>query len=441
MPFLVAAINVALPTMAREFNMEAVVMGWVSTVYFLAIAMVQVPCGRLADIFGRRKMFIIGLVLAAGSSFLAAFATSVPMLIISRVIQGIGAGMSFNNSIAILTTTIPAQERGRALGITMAGTYLGLSLGPFIGGVLTRQLGWQSIFHLSGVLGLVLLGLVFWALRREWIEAAGEKFDLIGSLAFAVSLAAFMYGFSVVNTVVGIILVVVGILGFIFFVRWENWTEVPVFNLKIFRRNRVFTLSSLAALITYVSTFAITFLLSLYLQYVKDYEADEAGLVLIVSSVLMAICTPLSGRISDRIEPALVASVGLAINCVALFLLIFVGSGTSLWYIILALAIYGVGIGLFSSPNSNAIMGSVENRILGVASGTLGTTRTAGMMLSMGIIMVLFSVYVGGSEITREVYPEFLDSMRVGFIIFTVVSALGFITQLSARKTKPAGHS
>jgi MFS family permease len=386
-------------------------------------------------------MFIIGLLLAAGSSFLAAFATSVPMLIISRVIQGIGAGMSFNNSIAILTTTIPSQERGRALGITMAGTYLGLSLGPFIGGVLTRQLGWQSIFHLSGILGLVLLGLVFWALRREWIEAAGEKFDLVGSLAFAVSLAAFMYGFSVVNTVVGIILVVVGILGFIFFVRWENRTEVPVFNLKIFRRNRVFTLSSLSALITYVSTFAITFLLSLYLQYVKDYEADEAGLVLISASVLMAIFTPISGRISDRIEPRLVASVGLAINCVALFLLIFVGSGTSLWYIILALAVYGVGIGLFSSPNSNAIMGSVENRILGVASGTLGTTRTAGMMLSMGIMMVLFSIYVGGSEITREVYPEFLDSMRVGFIIFTVVGVLGLITQLSARKTKPVGHS
>jgi MFS family permease len=155
----------------------------------------------------------------------------------------------------------------------------------------------------------------------------------------------------------------------------------------------------------------------------------------------MAIFTPISGRISDKIEPRLVASVGLAVNCLAVFMLIFVGGGTSLWYILLALAVYGIGIGLFSSPNSNAIMGSVENRILGVASGTLGTTRTAGMMLSMGIMMVLFSIYVGGSEITREVYPEFLKSMRVGFIIFTVVGALGLLIQVLARKTTPTGNS
>jgi EmrB/QacA subfamily drug resistance transporter len=438
MPFLVASINVALPTMAREFNMEAVVMSWVSTVYFLAIAMVQVPCGRLADIFGRRKMFIIGLLLAVAGSFLAALSNSVALLIVSRIIQGVGAGMSFNNSIAILTSVIPSEERGRALGITMAGTYLGLSLGPFIGGVLTRLLGWQSIFYMSGIFGLVLVGLVFWALRREWIEARGEKFDLIGSVTFAVSLAAFMYGFSEVNTVVGIILVAVGILGFVFFVRWENRAETPVFNLRIFRHNRVFTLSSLAALITYMSTFSITFLLSLYLQYVKDFEPDHAGLVLVAASVLMAIFTPISGRISDRIEPRLVASVGLSLNCLALFLLIFVGSDTSLWYIIMALAVYGIGIGLFSSPNSNAIMGSVENRILGVASGTLGTTRTAGMMLSMGIMMVLFSIYVGGSEITREVYPEFITSMRVGFIIFTVIAGIGLVTQLFAKPKAPA---
>jgi EmrB/QacA subfamily drug resistance transporter len=433
MPFLVAAVNVALPTMARDLNMEAVVMSWVGTVYFLAIAIIQVPCGRLADIFGRRKMLIIGLGLTVIASFMAAFANSVPMLIISRAIQGVGAGMSFNNIIAILTTIIPSEERGRALGISMAGTYLGLSLGPFIGGVLTRHFGWQSIFYISGIMCAILMGLVFRVLRREWTEARGEKFDLVGAIAFGISIAVFMYGFSIVNTITGIILVAVGIIGFIFFVWWENRVEHPVFNLQIFRKNRVFVFSSLAALITYCSTFAITFLLSLYLQYVKDFRPDEAGMVLISASVLMAIFTPVSGRISDRIEPRLVSSVGLLLNCVSLILLIFVGSGTALWYVILALVIYGIGIGLFSSPNSNAIMGSVEKRILGVASGTLGTTRTAGMMLSMGIMMVLFSVYVGQSEITRELYPEFLDSMRVGFIIFSVIGALGLITQMAAR--------
>ena len=435
MPFLVAAVNVALPTMARELNLEAVVMSWVGTVYFLAVAIVQVPCGRLADIFGRRKMFIIGLALTVISSFMAAFATSVPMLIISRALQGVGAGMAFNNSIAILTATFPSEERGRALGISMAGTYLGLSLGPFIAGVLIRQFGWPSIFHASGIMSLVLVIMVFWALKREWNDARGEKFDLVGAITFGISLAVFMYGFSIINTMLGIVLAVVGILGIIFWVRWENRVESPVFNMKLFRNNRVFIFSSLAALVTYSSTFEIGFLLSLYLQYVKDFQPDEAGLVLISSSVLMTIFTPISGRISDKIEPRLVALVGLALNCVALVLLIFVGSSTELWYIILALAIYGIGIGLFSSPNSNAIMGSVENRALGVASGTLGTTRTAGMMISMGIMMVLFSIYVGQSEITRELYPEFLKSMRVGYIIFSVIGFLGLIIQMAARNT------
>ena len=437
MPFLIASVNVALPTMARDLNMEAVVMSWVGTVYFLAVAIVMVPCGRLADIFGRRKMFIIGLVLTVISSFMAAFATSVPLLIISRALQGIGSGLAFTNSIAILTSIIPSEERGRALGISTMGTYLGLSMGPFIAGVLIKQFGWPSIFHAAGIMSLVLLGLVFWALRREWTDARGEKFDLVGSITFGIALVVFMYGFSVINTVPGIILVVVGILGLIFWVRWENRVESPVFNLKLFRKNRVFIFSSLAALVTYSSTFAISFLLSLYLQYVKDFKPDEAGLVLVASSVLMAIFAPISGRISDKIEPRLVASVGLALNCVALVLLIFVGSGTALWYIILALAVYGIGIGLFSSPNSNAIMGSVEHRVLGVASGTMGTTRTAGMMLSMGIMIVLFSIYVGQSEITRELYPEFLKSMRVGYIIFSVIGVLGLITQLAARNPSP----
>ena len=447
-PFLVASITVALPSMARELNMEAVVMSWVSTVYFLALAIIMVPCGRLADIFGRRKIFIIGLVVTIASSFLAAFATTVPMLIIGRALQGIGSGMALTNSLAILTSVMPSEERGRALGINMGGTYLGLSLGPYIAGVLIRHFGWPSIFHASGIMSVILLILVLWVLKKDTTEARGEKFDFIGSIAFGISIAVFMYGFSelpnsavlsfslgtAVISIPGYALLIIGMIGLGFFVWWENRVEHPVFNLKIFRKNRVFVFSSVAALVTYISSFAVSFLLSLYLQYIKDYRPDEAGLVLVASSILMTLFTPISGRISDKIEPRLVASVGMAVVCVSLILLIFVGSGTGLWYIILALAVYGTGMGLFSSPNSNAIMGSVEKRILGVASGTLGTTRTAGMMLSMGIAMVLFAFYMGQAEITPELYPEFLKSMRTGYIIFSAIGVLGLIIQLAARK-------
>lgn len=439
MPFLIAAVNVALPTMGRDLRMEAVTMTWVSTIYFLALAMAQVPLGRLSDILGRKRMFIIGLLVAAAASVLGGLAQSVPVLLVSRALQGMGAGLTFNNSIAILSSVYGREERGQALGISMAGTYIGLALGPLLGGLITEYLGWRSIFFISTGLMLLLVVLVYLALKTEWREARGEGFDLAGALIYTVAIALFMYGFSEVTTVRGVILLVVGIGGLLYFVRWESRVPSPLFHLDLFRANRVFVFSNLATLVTYLSTFAVTYLLSLYLQYIKDMAPDRAGMVLAVSSVLMAVFTPISGRISDRIEPRLVASVGMALNCIALFMFIFLGAGTGLGYIFVALAVYGLGIGLFSSPNTNAIMGAVQQRMFGVASGTVGTMRTAGMMLSMGIMIVLFALYLGDAEIVPANYPDFLASVRTGFIVFTALGFGGFISQVLAKGgTAPA---
>jgi MFS family permease len=433
-PFLSAAINIAIPTIRREFGMEAVLMTWVGTIFFLAIAMVQVPCGRLADIYGRKKLFIVGLLVTIFASILGSFANSVAMLLISLGLLGMGSGIIFNNSVAILTSVFPADQRGRVLGISTGGTYAGLSLGPFIGGILTRAFGWQSIFMLCGFLSIVLLALIFYALKGEWREAAGEKFDIKGSIAYAISIVASIYGFSSLPSVPGIVVLLLGITGLIIFARWEIRTASPIFDVNLFRKNRVFFFSNLAVFVSYIATFATSFLLSNYLQDIKELSPDRAGLILIIASVLMAIFTPISGRISDKLEARLVASVGMALNCVALFLLTFVNADTGLWYIMMALAINGLGIGIFASPNTNAIMGAVDKKSLGVAAGTLGTMRTAGMMVSMGTIMILFSVFIGQVEIAPVNYPQFLTSMRTGFIIFTVVSILGLFCQLVARQ-------
>jgi len=433
MPFLVAAINVAIPTIRRDFAMEAWVMAWVGTIYFLSIAMVQVPFGRLSDIYGRKKLFIIGLLVTILASVLGIFANSIALLFISLALMGAGSGIMFNNSISILTSVFPAESRGRVLGISTAGTYIGLSAGPYIGGVLTNAYGWQSIFILAGFLSVVLLALVFYALKGEWHEAKNERFDVVGSITYAISIALFIYGFSSLPGVLGIVLFVIGAAWLVVFARWEGRTPFPIFDLSLFSKNRVFFFSNLAIFISYIATFAVSFLLNLFLQDIKGFAPDRAGLVLITASVLMAIMTPISGRISDKIEPRLVASVGMALNCVALLLLVFVNAATPIWYIMVALAINGLGIGIFASPNTNAIMGSVARKSLGVAAGTLGTMRTAGMMVSMGIMMILFSLYLGQTEITPQVHPEFLSSIRTGFIIFTVISVFGLLFQLVAR--------
>jgi EmrB/QacA subfamily drug resistance transporter len=433
LPFLVAAVNVALPTMAREMKMEAVMMTWISTSYFLAIGVVQVPFGRLSDILGRRKLFILGLSLSACGSFLGAFATSVPVLLASRVLQGFGSGISFNVAVAILSAVFPGKERAKALGISQSGTYLGLSLGPLFGGLLTDQFGWKSIFFISGVLGVLLVTLVITGLKAEWREARGEKFDIKGSIIYAFGIASFFYGFSSLPSTTGIILCPIGAVALVFFVWWESRVPSPIFNIALFRGNRIFIFSNIAALVTYLSTFAINYLLSLYLQYIKGFSADKAGLVLICASVLMTTFTIIAGFLAQRMESRLLATFGMALDFIATVMLIFLGNDTALWYVILTLMIYGTGIGLFVSPNTNAIMGSVDKKVLGVASGTLGTMRTAGMMISMAVTMVLFSVYIGQAQITSAYYPQFLTSVRVGFIIFSAFGLGGVIAQMIAR--------
>jgi MFS family permease len=433
-PFLVSSINVALPKMTAQFHMEAVVMTWVNTIYFLAIAMVQVPMGRLADIYGRKKLIILGILIALVAAVGGAMAKSVGVLLVSRAFQGIGAGMTFNIIIAVLTSIFPAETRGKALGISMAGTYGGLIMGPLIGGIMTERLGWPSIFILSAVFNLFLLLLIFLFIKAEWRDARDEKFDLTGSLIFAIGIIMFTYGFSSLPKVMGVIFTLAGLIVLACFVRWELKQSNPVMDLRIFKNNRIFLFCNLSTLANYMATYAVTFLLSLYLQYINAYSPQKAGLVMIAASIPMTIFTPLAGRISDKIEPRLVAATGLIVGCVALVMLIFLGNNTPLWYILIALVLYGTGIGLFSSPNTNAIMGAVDKKVLGVASGTVGTMRTSGMMLSMGIMMIIFALYIGQAEITSQYYPQFLTSTKVGFLIFTVIGVFGVVAQLAARK-------
>jgi len=434
--FMFSSVNIALPTIGKEFATEAVLLGWVANATILAAAAVLLPVGRLADIYGRKKIFLYGTLLFAVSSFLCAISHSAISLIAYRILQGISAGMTMGISVAILTSVFPVEERGRAIGINVAAVYLGLSLGPFLGGVLTQHLGWRSIFFLSAFLCLVVAVLIFWRLKGEWAEARGERFDVVGSIVFGISLVVMIYGFTVLPTTLGFLLVVLGGLGMVAFVRWEAKVASPILNIGLFRKNTVFVFSNLATLINYSATFAAIFLLSFYLQYTKGFPPQTAGLILIAQPAVMAIVSPVAGRLSDRIEPRIIASVGMAFTCVALLLLVFLTEETALGFIIGSLVIFGLGAGFFSSPNTNAIMGSVAKKYLGVAAGVLGTMRTSGMTLSMGIVMILFSIYIGKAQITPEYYPAFLTTVKVSFVIFTALCFGGTFAQLAGRKAR-----
>jgi MFS family permease len=339
--------------------------------------------------------------------------------------------MIFGTGIAILTSVFPASERGRVLGINVAAVYAGLSAGPFIGGMLTEHLGWRSVFLSNVPVGLLIIAILFWILRGEWAEAKGEKFDIAGSIIYSLSLVPLMYGFSLLPRLTGLWLIIAGVVGMVLFVRWELKVDSPVFNMRLFRKNTVFTFSNTAALLNYAATHALTFLLSLYLQYVKGFGAEAAGIILVSRPIVMATTSPIAGRLSDRIEPRVVASVGMALVVVGLIMLVFVNQDTTVGFLIASLVVSGLGFGLFSSPNMNAIMGSVERRFYGVASGTAGTMRLLGQMSSMGIATMIFAIYIGRAQITPETHDQFLTSVRVAFLVFAALCFAGIFASLA----------
>jgi EmrB/QacA subfamily drug resistance transporter len=439
-PFMDSAMNLALPSISQEFAMDAVLFSWVRTAYLLAAAMFLVPLGKIADIHGRKRIFTYGAAIFTLAALLIGLSTSASMLIATRVLQGIGSAMIFGTGMAILTSAFPPHERGRVLGVNVAAVYLGLSLGPSIGGFLTEELGWRSIFLITALLGLIVITFVIWRLKGEWAEARGESFDFLGSVLYSLALLLLMYGFSRLPLVLGAGLILVGAVALIAFVAWEMKAKNPVLNLKLFRENRPFAFSNLAALINYGAVSAVAFLLSLYLQYIKALTPKEAGLVLIFQPIVQATFSPLAGWLSDRIEPRIVASAGMVFTAAGLGILALLSAATSFGIIIACLIMLGFGFALFSSPNMNAIMGSVERRFYGVASGTLGTMRLVGQTFSMGVVTLLFALVIGRVEITPEYYASFLTSMKTAFTIFALLCIGGIFASLTRGRIHQDGR-
>ena len=434
--FTGSSINIALPSIGRELKMDAVLLGWVATSYILASATLLLPFGRLADIHGRKRIFIYGIITYTIASLLLSFVPSASALISLRVVQGVGSAMIFSTGIAIVTSVFPAGERGKALGITAAMTYLGLSLGPVLGGILTQYFGWRSIFLAMVPLGAITVALLLAKVKGEWAEARGEKFDFIGTTSYSLSLIAIIYGFSLLPASLGIWLTAAGVAGIFAFVRQEVKLAHPLLDINLFRKNRVFAFSNLAQLFSYSAAFAVGFLMSLYLQYIKGLSPQNAGLILVVMPAVQAGFSPFAGRLSDRIEPRILASTGMGLITVGLALFTSLHESTTLGFIMGGLITIGLGFGFFASPNTNAIMSSVRERRYGVASAILATMRQIGMMFSMGIAMLLFSLYIGRVEITAPYYPLFLKSTRIAFTIFTALCSAGIAASLARGKTR-----
>ena len=432
--FMGSAINVALPIIGKEFKADAILLSWLSTSYLVTTAVLLIPVGKLSDIYGRAKFFKLGVIIFAVFSLLCGFSVSALMLLILRALQGIGASMLFSTSTAILVSAFDAKDRGKVIGINIASVYTGLSSGPFLGGLITHYLNWRCIFFITFFIGIISLLTMMIKIKTEWREEIKEQFDTAGSIIFILTLTILMIGFTFLPGIPGFIMLLAGTTGLFIFLKLEDKRPYPMLNIKLFSKNKTYTFSNFAALINYSATSALTFLMSLYLQNIKMLSPQDTGIILVTQPVMMALFSPIAGRISDRIEPRRVASIGMGLLMAGLFVFIFLAPSTSYTLIVANLAVLGLGFALFSSPNTNAIMSSVERKYYGIASSTLALMRLTGQMLSMGMVIVIFSVLIGKVEITPENQNSLLQSMKIAFILFSILSFIGIFASLARGK-------
>ncbi len=425
MPLMLSSVNVAIPSIAASMNAKALLLSWVSTSYLLASAVFLLPFGKLADIAGRKKIYLSGMLVVTVASLGAAAAQSIIQLISWRFLQGIGAAMLFATGVAILSSVFPPRQRGSAIGLSVSAVYFGLTCGPLLGGWLTQHFSWRSVFIVHIPVTLFVMIITKLRLKGEWREQGNQKFDFPGSFLYAFTIISLMLGLSLLPSTLSVFLLALSALGLMFFIRHENSVENPVLEIGIFKNNRVLTFSCLASLILYTSTFSLTFLMSLYLQNIKGMSPQTAGLVMISQPLIMAALSPYTGKLSDRCEPRYLTAIGMCLISLGLGLLSALQQHTSLTYILTGLILTGLGFALFSSPNVNAIMGSVEKKHLGIASATVSTTRVLGQMFSMAVVTLVFALLLGNNQLGPEYYPALLQSIRISLFAACSLSVIG----------------
>lgn len=430
-PVMLSASNVALPAMANELSLTAIAIAWVPMAYLMASVMFVLPFGGLADRVGRKRVFLLGTAAVILSSIFAALSVNTAMLISARFLQGVSAAMLYATQMAIVSSVFPPQRRGRMVGLVVSAIYLGLAAGPLLGGYVIDTLGWRYSFllHLPLAVIVLLIG-IFWV-KRDWAVDTPQAFDYPGALAYSSAVLLICLAVSRLPGADGVLLLVAGVLTLLYFLRHALRTPAPIWDVRLFFNNRVFTLSCAASLIMYSATYANVVLLSLYLQYLQGLSATEAGLLMMIQPLSMAVLSPLAGRLSDRVEPRILASLGMAITALGLGMLAMLDAASNMASIVAALLLSGAGFSLFSSPNVNAIMGSVPPRHLGSASGAVATTRLLGQLASMVLVSLMLALFMGNSGIEPDSYPQLASSIRFSFGVAALLCIPGIALSLA----------
>ncbi len=437
-----SALLIALPNITKELNTSMILVIWVIMSYMLSITILVPAIGRIADMFGRKQLYVWGFLIFTIASFFAGLSQNGPELLLMRIIQSVGGALMVANSAAIVTDAFPRTELGRALGINAMVVAVGFTLGPVIGGLFTSLLGWRWVFFINVPLGIV--GTIWAWLQIKEVEKMplNQKFDWPGAITLTGGLFGILmamsfgglYGWDSMTTILGFI---IGAILMALFIYVESISKQPVLDLTFFK-NRLLGFAYTSTLFNGIANGALTFLLIFYLQGIKSMNPFQAGLMLTPFALAMMIAAPISGILSDKYGSRELSTIGLLVMAAGLFGFTFIRAQTSFFEIILWQMIMGFGSGMFNSPNNNAIMGSVPANKRGVASGTRVMMNNAGSVVSIALAFAITSsgmtpkamqaLFAGIQIGSKGIFIDtFIQDLRIAFYISLFISVTAAI--------------
>ncbi len=420
-PFMVSSIIVATPAIGTEFPADVALLNWVTAAFFIFAAALLVPFGRVADIRGSKKVFSSGMAVYLVASAVSGFAPGILVLIAGRALTGVGAAMVFGTSLALLSLVFPEKERGRAIGINIAAMFTGFALGLLAGGAIATYASWRYLFAIVALVAALNIIIIVSRVRGECELARTTSYDPVGMVLFIPGVLLFMYGLATIGQVTGIAALLGGVAGLGIFYSWERRCSNPLIPRELLGSRNLVRAAG-ANIIFNGSAFGITFILSLYLQYVTGLDASTAGLVLLISQGLLIVLGPFTGRLSDRYPPHLVAALGAAVNAAAMLFLTGLSTSSSLPLIIGALALNGIGFALFMPSVVKWALLGVRREEYGLLTGLTETARLAGISVSNAIIIILFSLIMGNAAVSPGTIPGFIAAARISVAVYTLMA-------------------
>lgn len=433
--FLASAVMIAIPTLAGEFGMSNIVQNWVTTIYLLALAIITVPAGQISGKYGLKKTMLIGLIVFTATSAAIMFSTSQDMFLILRIFQGIGAGLITVSSMAMVVSAFKPENRGKALGINIVGVYLGSSLSPVIAGFLNYDFGWRSIFFFTLPFLVLCIVLLLAKVNKEWKTLEHVAIDKKGTMLYSFGMLLFIFGFTTLNQSYGYAVAIIGLFILIAFVFVDKKVKHPVFDVNLFK-NVKFASSNVASLCAYFAIFATITIINYHLQYIRGFNSQEAGLLLLIAPACQVVVSPISGRMSDKYNPQKLAAIGAAIAGIGISMIMMLNKGSPLEFLMVALFFIGFGFGLFSSPNTNEIMGSVPKEKTSMASASSSTMRVIGQTMSMGVFTLIFAIIMGNVPIMPSNHHLLILSSQITAAICVTLCFVSVVTSLAGLRSK-----